>query len=529
MIIAILLTGAVVVIFAFMHYRTGKAALLLRGELVARQSVEDLERYIMINEDSLIRAAYAVNNMLLNESSSEEILAFLVIESNWMSETLYEDFAGLYGYINGNYLDGTGWIPDDDYDPITRPWYIMAREHPGELVFVDPYPDVKTNTKMMTLAACLDDGESVVALDVSLNNMQTIVEQISEMLPGSECMVLDSRGSVAAHSVIQEIGHNYQEEQDSLGHFIVQKIYQEQESQFEVGFEDNTFVVYSQEIEGQWYCISVIDAAEIYEPLRTVLIIAICMAALLISIVIIVFIRVGRRNIKTNDLNIQLSTIADIYSTILDIDLEGNTFEEIVNKENLPMDIQNKMNAQESMIKASQSRANDLSKGVLRSFLDFSTLRDRIGDRKSIAIEFLDNEHGWCRGRFMVAEKNSKGNIIRVLWTVENIDEEKKHREYLTWLAERDQMTGLFNRASAERKIDESLSQGCGGMFMMLDIDSFKNINDRFGHRAGDQVIVKVAGCLRNAFRNQDIVFRHRVRRPCFRSCHRGLPSWHDY
>ena len=69
-------------------------------------------------------------------------------------------------------------------------------------------------------------------------------------------------------------------------------------------------------------------------------------------------------------------------------------------------------------------------------------------------------------------------------------------------------MTNLLNRVSGEKKITEHLKNGDGGFLILLDVDHFKSINDTLGHGVGDQVIIKVANCLKSTFREHDIVFR---------------------
>jgi two-component system cell cycle response regulator len=76
----------------------------------------------------------------------------------------------------------------------------------------------------------------------------------------------------------------------------------------------------------------------------------------------------------------------------------------------------------------------------------------------------------------------------------------------------RDTLTGLYNRAYLLDQIgvlaQRSAVQGIGVAVLMLDIDHFKQINDRYGHLAGDDVLRQVATVLRESTRNEDLVAR---------------------
>jgi len=75
-----------------------------------------------------------------------------------------------------------------------------------------------------------------------------------------------------------------------------------------------------------------------------------------------------------------------------------------------------------------------------------------------------------------------------------------------------DPLTGLFNRQSLRKKLQSAIearaSQAQHMSLLMLDLDHFKNINDRFGHDVGDSVLRDTSMILRKQTRENDSVFR---------------------
>nr|WP_276509984.1 GGDEF domain-containing protein [Niveibacterium umoris] len=80
-------------------------------------------------------------------------------------------------------------------------------------------------------------------------------------------------------------------------------------------------------------------------------------------------------------------------------------------------------------------------------------------------------------------------------------------------MAQRDRLTGLFNRHRLEELMPELVAEAhkSGGSFslVVIDLDHFKQINDTYGHAGGDQVLVAVAAALRGTSRPQDIAVRY--------------------
>ncbi len=85
---------------------------------------------------------------------------------------------------------------------------------------------------------------------------------------------------------------------------------------------------------------------------------------------------------------------------------------------------------------------------------------------------------------------------------------QKDEKKTLVKLSQTDAMTGLYNRGGGEKAIRGMLEKGNEGLFILLDADKFKSINDTYGHDVGDMVIIAIADALRGSFRGEDILMR---------------------
>lgn len=93
---------------------------------------------------------------------------------------------------------------------------------------------------------------------------------------------------------------------------------------------------------------------------------------------------------------------------------------------------------------------------------------------------------------------------------VKDIDQQKRLETEMRNRAEQDGMTGFYHKSSFVRKVEELLSQPDqpSGVFLMLDIDNFKVINDTCGHPFGDRVLISAATILKELFSGECVLGR---------------------
>ncbi len=137
-------------------------------------------------------------------------------------------------------------------------------------------------------------------------------------------------------------------------------------------------------------------------------------------------------------LNSQMASVANIYFTMHDIDLENDSFTEIKTNTNDVSELAyaDNVNAQETMYAVMKQLADDTTRSAMLKFVDFSTLNERLRNRNTITQEFLSFKGVWGRARFVVSKRNEDGTPAHVMWLIEGIDEEKRKRDELAETAE---------------------------------------------------------------------------------------------
>ncbi len=123
-------------------------------------------------------------------------------------------------------------------------------------------------------------------------------------------------------------------------------------------------------------------------------------------------------------------------------------------------------------------------------------------------VELRDKRWVHC----LLSRPHIENGSVAYEGVVYDITERRASEAIARYEADYDALTGLLRREAMEREMESLLAtipDTLGALILLLlDLDFFKEINDRYGHDAGDKVLVETATRFRNCVRNNDIVAR---------------------
>jgi len=111
------------------------------------------------------------------------------------------------------------------------------------------------------------------------------------------------------------------------------------------------------------------------------------------------------------------------------------------------------------------------------------------------------------------AHMDAHGKLVQISGTARDITEQKAFHQQLTYQAEHDSLTKLFNRHYFQEELERTVArvgrnpEGTCALFY-IDLDQFKYINDTLGHAAGDRLLVEITQLLLKHVRDGDLLAR---------------------
>ncbi|MCR4740584.1 MAG: response regulator [Lachnospiraceae bacterium] len=256
-----------------------------------------INNHINTAENVLHVAGDSVHHMLVSGTTSARIHEFLVDETNTVAEQFDENYTGIYGYIMGKYLDGLNWVPPEDYDPKSRDWFIEAMAADGSVVFTIPYIDAQTGNLIVSACRMLPDRQSVIALDVQLKGIQSIMRELTLNGKGYGFVVSDD-GMIIAHRDETIKGTNICDIPG--GSDFLDAIKAADSGSFTHTWDGEQNTVYVNRIANNWNTVMVVSDHDLYAEVRIQRVVIIIICALIFMMIAAIY-YIGHRNeIKYN-------------------------------------------------------------------------------------------------------------------------------------------------------------------------------------------------------------------------------------
>lgn len=194
-----------------------------------------------------------------------------------------------------------------------------------------------------------------------------------------------------------------------------------------------------------------------------------------------------------------LKSMATIYYSMHVVDLVENTVIEIDAK-NEVKSLSEKISGADNMMRFVISGVTtDEYREAALEFTDLSTLPERMKGKRIISREFIGKRIGWFVASFISIDIDDKGRPIKIIFTTQSIDEEKKKEESLILKSNTDELTGFYNRRAYEEMISRLETKGVKNdfVYISIDVNGLKDVNDNIGHIAGDELLVGACDCMR--------------------------------
>ena len=166
--------------------------------------------------------------------------------------------------------------------------------------------------------------------------------------------------------------------------------------------------------------------------------------------------RIAAANKERDDQLAVLNSVAKMYYSMHLIDLKNDTYREYATNKNLVPFLNDTTRAREQMQITMENVVVPQYLNSVLAFTDLNTLPERMKDKQSLSAEFVGVHAGWFLATFSTIDSDSEGYPLRVMFTVQIIDDRKKREEYLYLRSMTDDLTALYNRRAYDEELENS-------------------------------------------------------------------------
>ena len=396
----------------------------------------------------------------------------LLSNLNLLMPTLAADPAVLELYVgleSGLFYNYTAFsFENPDYDPRNRPWYIAAVDQPDDVIFTEVYEDAFGTGMVTTAAKAVFDEEGnllgVAALDILLDDLKEIVSH-ARVTASGYAFIINSDGMYIVHPGMGADGFESSLPETGADSGLAEGYRRMMVG--EAGFVDGVidgervFLTYSPISVADWSIGVIVYEEELLSALRT-------LPAQLNAYL-------AESEAKIADMSRRaLLAFAIIFAVVV------------------------------AMVTALSIHLTRLISKPIQKLTEEVVKMGEGEFQYRIPVDSYD-EIGFLTQAF----NDMADNLYRHAQDIILLNHAKSKLEVA---ANTDALTGIYNRRhfmdAAAKRAELVTKSGIDAFVVIFDLDSFKQINDTYGHPAGDKVLRDVAVTVKNMIRSTDLFAR---------------------
>lgn len=377
----------------------------------------------------------------------------------------------------------------------------------------DVTPNTSKGKKMMYAITWNDDGTKMIQVgieprrllnEVKQNEIYTVVANMP-MYDGLSVVVADGEsGEIYGCSYKPVVGLTL----DEIGISVTDDMLPDDEDSFTGirrinGFRNRCVFRRSGE-----YVIGVIYRMDVNSrsnmAIMVIMALYLCFAA---GLVVSMVMKVIRANRERNEQLSILTSMSGMYYSMHMLDIRHDTFALYTAGDLILRAGERAAGAKELMRKIVHKVVVDEHQASAQEFMDLDSLGDRLIKKKIVSGEFMVKDLGWFRLSFISIDVDEDGRPLKVIFTTRNIDEDKKREQKLIRRSYTDELTKCYNRSAYIDDVRE-LPGDSVYVYVSMDVNGLKSVNDTLGHAAGDELLQGAAECMEQCFGNYGKVYR---------------------
>ncbi len=279
----------------------------LASNVVLKTSQDKLQASAQVNAekiskwtDGIFSELNVYKNSVENGGFADDEATLKYLETTYELHEAYP--LGLYmGDERGIYLDGSGWVPDDDWVLVERDWYVDGKDNP-EFAFGEPYYDSMTGQVCVSASVRIDYDAAVrvLATDVYLDYVSGLVEDISSEGEVNAFLVTKENQTIIAHIDEEMMAVSLGDEKlDSLYTSIGEALEADKSGMISVNGGDGKYYVCMNPVDNtDWYLVTYVAKSKVLTDLYQMEFIMVLIAVVAAAILIIVILNMMNRIVK---------------------------------------------------------------------------------------------------------------------------------------------------------------------------------------------------------------------------------------